>query len=70
MVALDRNSRPMPVKQVKLETEEQKEAYADGKRHYDEYKAKKKHLSEARHVQQDHVAGTKTGVTGKVAAAK
>jgi len=33
MVALDRNSRPMPVKQVKLETEEQKEAYADGKRH-------------------------------------
>lgn len=45
MVALDRNSRPMPVKPVQLETEDQKVAYADGKRHYDEYKAKQKLLS-------------------------
>lgn len=48
MVALDRNARPAKVHQVKVENEAQQIAYEDGKRHYEEYKAKKKRLAEAK----------------------
>jgi len=42
MVALDRNAKPRSVPPLLLDTEETKNAFEEGKRRYEEHKAKKK----------------------------
>ena len=43
MVALDRNARPKSVPPLELDTEEARAAFEEGKRRYEEHKARKKH---------------------------
>ena len=42
MVALDRNARPKAVPPLTLDTEEARVAFEEGKRRYEEHKARKK----------------------------
>lgn len=62
MVALDRNARPQSVPALVLDTDEAKNAFADGKRRYEEYKAKKKRQAEnAKAAREARAAGKKIG---------
>ena len=45
MVALDRNARPKSVPPLELDTEEARAAFEEGKRRYEEHKARKKHTA-------------------------
>lgn len=48
MVALDRNAKPKLIPPLPLDTEESKAAFAEGKRRYEEHKAKKRKIQEER----------------------